>query len=211
MYHPKALQSHIDAGVLNSTPTRAEYKAMLLLDFTCECCGFKGVPTKQVPSAGMEFIGVNEKLALLCIMCAQSQVLARPVVLENGMKELNHGRLVYCPEVSQGKIISVTRDIYALSIHQMNNPNRALRSYIEELRESYLEQVLSRCANIPALKINSNDLAGYASLYKYASPELLKKEGIVFGSVRYIPDELVFTHITKHWLNTSYKSILAKF
>lgn len=211
MFFPRALYSHVAVAGLNCPPTKSEYKAMRLLDFTCQCCGFKAVPSKAVQSAGLEFLSVNGELKLLCIMCAQSQVLSRPILLENGKKEFNHGRLVYCPEVPQGKIISVVRDIYALSLYQKSNPNRVLRSYIEELRESYVEQLVGRCANVPSLKISSNDLVGFASLYKYAPPELLDSENNVFGSIRYIPDELVFSHVTNYWFSTSYKSILTGF
>lgn len=211
MFFPRALYSHTEVGKLNYLPTKSEYKAMKLLNFRCQCCGFCGVPRKEVPGAGLEFVDINKELKLLCLMCSQSQLLTRPILLENGSKELNHGRLVYCPEVTQGEIISITRDIQALTIYQKNNPNRALRVKIEVYRETYLETILKRCANIPTLKINNNDLGGYASLYKYAPPQLLKNENEVFGAVRYIPDDLVFSHVVKHWLNTSYQSIISSF
>ena len=208
MFFPRALQSRKTVGVFDYTPTKTEYKAMRVLNFTCQCCNFKCVPTKSNPSCGLEFISINGAMKMLCLMCAQSQMLMRPIGLSSGKREYNHGRLVYCPEVSQGKIISVIRDIYCLGQYQKSNPNRALRRYVEELRESYIESILSRCTNIPTLKITNNDLVGYASLYKYASPELLNSENEVFGSIRYIPDEVVYSHVIKQWLNTSYKHLL---
>lgn len=125
-----------------------------------------------------------------------------------GVKEFNHGRLIYCPEIPQGKIICVVRDIFALGQYQKANPNNALRRYVEELRESFVESLLSRCTNLPSLKISNNDLGGYASLYKYASPELIKNEKAVFGGIRYLPDEIAYGQLIKQWLQTSYTPLL---
>ncbi|MGP4943207.1 hypothetical protein [Pseudoalteromonas nigrifaciens] len=208
MYFPRSLPSRTDFGVFNYTPTKVEFKAMKKLGFKCDCCGFIGQPTKAHPACGLEFLRVAGQIKLLCILCAQSQMLMRPVMLENGNKEYNHGRLIYCPEISQGKIIRVVRDIFAMAQYQKSNPNRPMRRYIEELRESFIESLLSRCTNIPALKVSNNDLVGYASLYKYASPELLKNEKKVFGSIRYLPDEVVYGQQIKQWLHTSYQPYL---
>lgn len=208
MYHPRALPSRIDYGVFNNTPSKVEFKAMKKLNFTCDCCRFKGTPTKQYPSSGLEFVSIKGQLKLLCIMCAQSQMLMRPVLLEGGVKKFNHGRLIYCPEIPQGKLISVVRDIFALGQYQNANPNNALRRYVEELKESFVESLISRCTNLPSLKISNNDLGGYASLYKYASPELIKNEKAVFGGIRYLPDDVVYGQLIKQWLQTSYTPLL---
>lgn len=206
-FYPKAEKPHNTGGHLKATPTKNEYKGMRHLGFTCQCCGFKAIPSKEVPTAGMEFVSIQGKLTLLCLMCSQSQMLSRPIILENGKFEYNHGRLVYCPEVSQGKIIEKVRDIYALIQHQSANPNRKLLAYIEELKASYIDFLVKRCSNIPALKIENNDLGGYASMYKFAPPELIDNGQDVFGGVRYIPDDLVFSHIIRYWLETSYRPL----
>ncbi|RZD19627.1 hypothetical protein [Pseudoalteromonas sp. MEBiC 03485] len=209
-FYPKAEKSHSSAGLLTATPTRNEYKGMRILNFTCQCCGFRAVPSKEVPSGGMEFVTINGKLFLLCLMCAQSQMLSRPVTLKNGKLEYNHGCLVYCPEIPQGKIIEKVRDIYALAMHQSANPNRQLLAYIEELKQSYIDLLVKRVSNIPALKVESNYMGGYVSLYKFAPPELLEKGHKVFGGIRYIPNDLVFSHIIQYWLDTSYSSLANK-
>ena len=206
-FYPKAEKLHNSAALLTATPTRNEYKGMRALGFKCQCCGFKAVPTKEVPTAGMEFVTVNGKLYLLCLLCAQSQMLSRPVTLKNGKLEYNHGCLVYCPEVSQGKIIEKVRDIYALALHESKHPNRSLLAYIDELKQSYIDLLIKRVSNIPALKIENNYMGGYVSLYKFAPPELLEKGNKVFGGIRYLPNDLVFSHIIQYWLDTSYISL----
>ena len=211
LFIPRALSSHTEVAALNYLPTQSEYKAMIMLDFTCQCCGFVGVSKKEVPSAGLEFVDINEKLTLLCIMCAQAQLLTRPVLSSQNSKQFNHGKLVYCPDIEQGKIISVVRDIYALSLYQRKNKNPQLKLYIDELRNSYIDVLTDRCSNIPLLKIKNNDLEGYAALYKFSPSSFLKHEKNIFGGIRYIPDDVVFSHVIKYWLNTSYHAVLTAF
>lgn len=179
---------------------------MRCLNFSCQCCRFVAKPNVTVPSAGLEFVEIHGKLFLLCLMCAQSQLLTRPVQSPSQEGELNHGRLVYCPWFSQGKIISVVRDIYALQHYQKGKNNRALRSYVDELRQGFIHRLINACKNLPTLKIANNDLVGYAHLYLYASPELLNNEMKVFGGVRYIPDEAQFSQAVLFWTGTSYKT-----
>lgn len=147
---------------------------------------------------------IHGKLFLLCLMCAQSQLLTRPVRSPFHSGELNHGRLVYCPILSQGKVVSIVRDIYALQIYQQGKGNRALRSYVDELRQGFFNRLVDSCRNLPALKITNNDLVGYAHLYKYASPDLISNEMAVFGGVRYIPDEAQFSQAVQFWLTTPF-------
>ena len=110
---PRSLKPKYPIGSLDNKPSKNEFRLMAKREFTCACCGFKSKPTKSIPSGGMEFMVYQGSAYLLCLMCIQSQYIDRPIVQEG---ILNHGRLAYCPTLSQGQVVNLYRDLFCLKL-----------------------------------------------------------------------------------------------
>lgn len=202
MFIPRALESRSAVALLDSEISAKEFSAMRKLGFKCQCCGFICKPTHDVMSGGMEFVKVHDQWYLLCLMCAQSQHLTRPVLSEHNVECFNHGQLVFCPDIPQGKVINIVRDIYSLQLHLEKKRNRPLLEHSIRLRQDFIGSLIDSCNGLPKLKIERNDLIGYANLYRYAPSSLIANEEEVFGGVRYIPDEAHFSHIVSFWMSS---------
>ncbi len=208
MFIPRALTPHHKIASFDNKTTKSEFRAMKSLKFTCSCCGFIGLPTKSVPHANLEFVEVNGSLHLLCILCAQSQHLQRGVELGSGEVSLNHGVLVYCPELSQGEIISIARDLFLALLYKQQNIGFDKFGAINEQHNAFIKRLTENHSNIPSLNISEGHLAGYVSLYKFAPKSLIDREQEVFGSIRYLPSMKVYRTFLEHWLKTSYSSLI---
>ena len=142
-FTPRALNSKNSVCSLSYQPTNAEYKGMEQLGFKCQCCSFVALRTADCLHGGMEFVKISGKYYLLCFMCAQSQLLTRPVRIDIGELKYNHGQLVYCPELTQGQIINNIRDIYVLSVYQRANKTSTLSEHIRGLRNDFYHKIIN--------------------------------------------------------------------
>jgi hypothetical protein len=182
---------------------------MRKLKFTCQCCGFVAMQTKECLHGGLEFLEVKGEYYLLCFMCSQSQQLYRGVA-HKGEPKFDHGILVYCPSLTQGQIISAIRDIYAMSQHYRYKTNKYLRERVRSLKAEFTTKLTENCPNIYELNIKSNHIGGYAEILKYAPLEMHEKDVSLFAGIRYIPDENLFADIVKLWLDNTYSVYLKR-
>lgn len=209
LYIPRTLSSRHAICSLSNQATKVELSLMKKLRFTCACCGFMAMQTKECLHGGLEFLEIKGNFYLLCFMCSQSQQLLRGMD-HNGEAKHDHGILVYCPVLTQGQVISITRDIYALKQHPLYKTDKYLRERVRALKAEFSTRLTEQCPNIYDLNIRSNHIGGYAEIYKYAPEELLEKDVTAFSGVRYIPDENLFSQIVALWVNNTYSIYLER-
>lgn len=208
-YIPRTLTSRHRICSLRNVATKVEIGVMKKLRFTCDCCGFMTMQTKECLHGGMEFLKVKGEYKLLCFMCSQSQQLYRGVEHE-GEPKYDHGILVYCPSLTQGQVIANIRDIYALSLHHSYKSNKYLRERVRGLKSEFTTKLTENCPNIYDLNIKSNHIGGYAEILKYAPKELHDMDVSLFEGIRYIPDENLFAGVVKFWLDNTYSVYLKR-
>jgi hypothetical protein len=209
LYIPRTLTSRHPICSLRNKATKVEVGLMKKLSFTCACCGFMSMQTKECLHGGMEFLKIKGEYKLLCFMCSQSQQLYRGVD-HNGEPNLDHGILVYCPTLSQGQVTATIRDIYAMSLHYRYKNNKYLRERVRSLKAEFTNKLKENCPNIYDLNIKSNHIGGFAEISKYAPKELHDIDEVIFEGIRYIPDENLFAEIVKLWLDNTYSVYLKR-
>lgn len=208
-YIPRTLASRHAICSLSNQATKVELSVMKKLRFTCACCGFMAMQTKECLHGGLEFLVIKGEYYLLCYMCSQSQQLLRGVE-HNGEAKQDHGILVYCPNLTQGQVTSISRDIYAMKQHCRYKTDKYLRERVRALKAEFSTKLTELCPNIYDLNIKSNHMGGYAEIYRYAPTQLIEQDEAAFAGIRYIPDEILFADIVKLWLDNTYSVYLER-
>lgn len=181
---------------LNWVPSESEMMTLKSNGYKCACCGLESRPHRDFPSGYLELFQSNNVDQILCSMCMQSQHLGRSV---NGKS--NHGLIIYCPNLSQGRIIKLAQWAFIAKLRG-NRFASSANKLIGMITKDLVEPVSYR---IPGF--NSGDVKEFSDIYEYMSPKLKEHSSSLLSDLRYWPNEVVFESQVKFWNVAAFRSI----